>query len=217
MPRFTKASKNIEWAGYTWSPIPGREPMFYINQLPKNKGVILKDTIVYTCPMDNFCGEDVEPSWRSKIFKFIRNNKDWRFVFLTKNPRRAAKIKWPLNTKNVWVGAVVDKQKRVERAEKVFSKIKATVKFVSCEPLKEDLTFSKMEVFDWVIIGAKDRGKDVKPEQPKKKWITHLYEQAREAKCAVYMKPNLTVYPKNVTERLRQYSKKGHPLSLFGS
>jgi len=221
MPKFTKASKNIEWAGYTWNPITGREPRFYperllINQRPKKKGAILKDTIVYTCTMDNFCGAGVEKSWRPEVFKFIRDNHDWKFVFLTKTPERAAKVKWPLNTKNVWVGAIVDKQNRVERAEEAFSKVKATVKFVSCEPLQEDLTFSNMEVFDWVIIGARDRGKDVKVEQPKKKWLTHLYEQARDAKCAVYMKPNLTVYPKGITERLKQYPKKGQPLNLFG-
>ena len=73
-----------------------------------------------------------------------------------------------------------------------------------------------MEVFDWVIIGARDGGKDVKPEQPKKKWITHLYEQAHDAKCAVYMKPNLTVYPKGINKRLKEYPKQGQSLKLFG-
>lgn len=138
-------------------------------------------------------------------------------MFLTKNPRRAARIKWPFKNKNVWVGVIVDKQNRVERAEKAFRELKATVKFVSCEPLMEDLTFSDLSPFDWMIIGARHRRKGVKPEQPKKKWVNHLYEQAREAGCAVYMKPNLTVYPKGITERLKQYPKKGQPLNILGS
>jgi len=92
------------------------------------------------------------------------------------------------------VGTTVDCQARVAAAEKAFAKIKATVKFLSCEPLMEQLTFKNLNAFDWLIIGPKRVGKD--HEQPKWEWVENLLYQARKADIQVYFKPHLSIRPR---------------------
>jgi len=100
-------------------------------------------------------------------------------------------IDWP---RNAWVGTTVDCQARVAAAEKAFAKIKATVKFLSCEPLLEEVVFKNLKGFDWLIIGPKRVGSS--HEQPEWELVESLLNQARVAGLQVYFKPHLTVRPK---------------------
>jgi len=75
----------------------------------------------------------------------------------------------------------VDCQKRVAPAESAFSQIKARVKFLSCEPLLEKLTFENLKVFDLLIIGPKRVGKGY--EQPQWEWVESLLTQARQGRA----------------------------------
>jgi hypothetical protein len=61
----------------------------------------------------------------------------------------------------------------------------------------ERLIFSSLDMFDWVVIGAQSAQGTTVPEiQPPWAWVEHLIRQARDAGCRVYLKPNLTVRPK---------------------
>jgi protein gp37 len=78
--------------------------------------------------------------------------------------------------------------------------VKASVKFVSSEPLLEPLQFSKLELFDWIIIGSQSKTTQVPAKQPDRRWVFELMTQAYDAGCKVYCKPNLKAgikeYPK---------------------
>ena len=89
----------------------------------------------------------------------------------------------------------VDKQERVEIAEDVFQKVNASIKFVSCEPLLENVVFSNIEIFDWLIIGAQRNFNGQPAQQPKSGWVTSLLKQARDANLKVFFRPNLRVGP----------------------
>lgn len=102
-----------------------------------------------------------------KVFEAIEANPQWTYATLTKNPERAAQIKWP---PKMWVGTSIDVQAKIKPAERAFRKVEAAVTFLSCEPMLEDLTFSDLSLFDWVIIGPKSLSGGRK-EQPKKRWL----------------------------------------------
>lgn len=111
-----------------------------------------------------------------------------------KSPQRYLEFEFPGNS---WLGTTVDTQARVSEAERVFRKLKGVVvKWLSCEPLMERLTFKNLSVFDWVVIGGASASSMTQEFQPPWEWVEHLLNQARDAKCRVYFKPNLMSRPK---------------------
>lgn len=74
--------------------------------------------------------------------------------------------------------------------------IRAGVKWLSCEPMLERLTFNSLSMFDWVVIGGQTKSTQTPDFQPQWGWVEHLWLQARQANCGVYWKENLTVRPK---------------------
>ena len=227
---FNKTNENIEWATWTWNPVTGcnhgckycyaREmanrfrdnfpngfnPTFYPERLdaPSNtKFPVSKhigDRNVFVVSMGDLFGDWVNQEWIDAVLESVRKYPQWNYLFLTKNPKRLVDIEWP---DNAWVGTTVDIQARIKPAEEAFEKIKAKVKFLSCEPLSEELTFTNLKVFDWVIIGARSKTSQAPAMQPKREWVQSLIRQAWDAGCEVYCKPNLKAgvkeYPVNVS------------------
>ena len=219
-PVFNRTNENIEWASWTWNPVTGCkhgcpycyardiaarfygnggfEPKFHPARLaapantpaPRHNAPV-GERNVFVCSMADLFGEWVPQEWIDQVLKAVRQTPQWNFLFLTKNPARLVGIDWP---PNAWVGTTVDCQTRVAAAQKAFAMIKAKVKFLSCEPLLERITFRDLRVFDWLIIGPQRVGSG--HEQPQWEWVEHLLNQARAAALKVYFKPHLSVRPR---------------------
>lgn len=148
---------------------------------------------VFTGSMTDLFGKWVPQDWINAVFHQVMASPEWNFLFLTKFPQRLAEQAWP---ENAWCGTTVDRQARVGTAERSFRGVTAGVKWLSCEPLLERLTFSSLEMFDWVVIGASSKSTQTPEFQPPWEWVEHLITQARAAGCRVYVKPNLTTRPR---------------------
>jgi len=220
---FNQTNDNIEWAKWSWNPVTGCkfgcdycyahdiamrfngdfEPTFHPDRMaaPKNTKVPAVNDIgyrnVFVCSMADLFGDWVPDEWINQILDAVRAAPQWNFLFLTKNPKRLINIKWP---DNAWVGTTVDRQSRVKPAEEAFKKIKAKVKFLSCEPMLENLSFEDMTVFDWVIIGGRSKNTTGPEFQPDWLWVESLLTQARASGCKVYFKPNLKSRPNEYPE-----------------
>lgn len=222
LPIFNRTNDNIEWAKWSWNPATGCEhgctycyardianrfwkqgfkPTYYPVRLdaPKNTKISDKEKNisgihnVFVCSMADLFGDWVDKSWIIEVINTVKKHKEWNFLFLTKNPKRLTEFTFP---DNAWVGATVDVQRRVKPTETAFKKVKAKVKFVSCEPLLNKVKFNELSIFDWLIIGGKSKS-SLEPEmQPKWEWVESLLNQARDTKVKVYFKPNLKVRPK---------------------
>jgi len=215
---------SIEWAKWSWNPITGClhqcpycyardiaarfyeqgfEPSFYPNRLhapakmrvPQEANHDIGYKNVFTCSMADLFGKWVPAEWIEAVLDVIRANPQWNFLTLTKFPQRMAEFDFP---DNAWVGTSVDKQYAVDRAEKAFRNINAGVKWLSCEPMLERLTFTSLEMFDWVAIGGASESTQTPEFRPPREWINHLEAQANEAGCKIYEKTNLL-------ERIREY------------
>ena len=155
---------------------------------------------VFTCSMADLFGKWVPEDWITSVLESIERNSQWTFLLLTKFPIRMAEFDYP---PNVWLGTTVDKQYAVHRAQTAFRKIKASgfdgICWLSCEPMLERLTFDSLDMFDWVVVGGSSKSTQTPEYKPPFDDIVHLYRQAREANCQVYMKTNL------LGERLREY------------
>jgi len=149
---------------------------------------------VFVCSMADLYGKWVPVDWIRQIHQSCLDNPQWDYLFLTKFPSRYVKLDLP---PTAWIGTTVDSQRRVATAENAFRKIEGVrVKWLSLEPLLEPLAFSDLSMFDWVVIGAQSQtvqpGNKVVPAfAPNFDWVARLVAQARDAGCAVYLKPNL--------------------------
>jgi protein gp37 len=148
---------------------------------------------VFTGSMTDLFGKWVPQGWIDAVFAEVVNSPEWNYLFLTKFPQRLAEQRWP---SNAWCGTTVDRQARVGTAERSFRGVTAGVKWLSCEPMLERLTFSDLSMFDWVVIGASSKSTQTDEFQPPWEWVEHLIGQARAAGCRVYVKPNLKTRPR---------------------
>ena len=227
-PKFNRTNDNIEWARWSWNPVTGClhdcpycyardianrfypekfEPTFRPERLsaPKNtrvpvgadQDIGLRN--VFVCSMADLFGAWVPDEWITAVLDAVRDTPQWNFLFLTKNSARLAEQAWPANA---WVGTTIDRQSRVRPAEEALSRTSAPVKFISCEPLREPITLTRPEAFDWIIIGGQSRSSGAPAFQPERGWVDALIRQARKAGAAVYLKPNLTAWD---AARIREY------------
>lgn len=89
---------------------------------------------------------------------------------------------WPLL--NVWLGVSVEDRSTLHRIDSL-RRTPAAVRFVSFEPLLEDLGEVNLEGIDWVIIGGESGGKARSCDLA---WIRGLMKRGRKAGCAVFVK-----------------------------
>ena len=149
---------------------------------------------VFVCSMGDLFGEWVDKKEIELVMKSVKKYPQWNYIFLTKNPKRLLEVEF---TDSCWVGTTVDCQDRVDQAVEVFKKLKAPVKFFSCEPFLTELEFPTLKCIDWLIVGGLSPTKQYpNGEQPEWKWVEKLFNQARKEGTPIYFKPNLTARPK---------------------
>jgi len=226
-PKFkfnSQATDNIEWAYHSWNPVTGckhdcsycyardiavrRYPHGFVPALlpgrlsgpanttvPSEAAQNIGYKNVFTCSMADLFGKWVPAAWIQAVLDEVAANPQWNFLFLTKFPLRYAEFEFP---GNAWIGTSVDAQARIPNAERAFARVQGGVKWLSCEPMLERLTFTRLDLFDWVVIGGASSSTQTPEFRPPREWVEHLEGQADVAGCKVYEKTNLL-------ERKRDY------------
>lgn len=181
-------------------------PLFHTERLnapdnstvPESAATHPPDGRVFVCSMADLYGKWIPNDWIEQVHERCRDNPQWEYLFLTKFPSRYAKLTNLPET--AWLGTTVDEQRRVPLAEGAFREIKGVkVKWLSLEPLLAPLKFTDLSMFDWVVIGSQSGTNQpdgwVEPVAPPFEWVARLVDQAHEAGCKVYLKPNLIGVP----------------------
>lgn len=179
---------SIEWTDYTWNPVTGCkkncsycyaaamskrfhksfEPAFHPDRLDEPMK-LKKPSKIFVCSMADLFGEWVDWRWIEKILAIVKACHQHTFQFLTKNPERYCFFEFPLNA---WIGATATKHQEWITAYQALSLAKASVKFISCEPLLKRIDpWTITWRPDWLIIGA-CTGKEAK--QPDPEWVKLL-------------------------------------------
>lgn len=210
-------STSIEWARWSWNPVTGCRhncsfcyardiaqrfypqgfvPTFIPERLdapqhtrvPSSAASDIGYKNVFTCSMADLFGKWVPREWIEAVLASVSDNPQWNFLFLTKFPQRLTEFEFP---DNAWIGTTVDAQARVKNAEAAFAKVRASVRWLSLEPLLEPLQFERLDLFDWLVIGGASASTETPAWHPPLAWVADLEHQAKVAGARVYHKTNL--------------------------
>ncbi len=127
---------------------------------------------------------------REIVFYVIGLCPQHTFIFLTKQPQNL--IKWSPFPENCWVGASATNQTMHNRAIACLSGIKASVKFISYEPLLSEIDFSgayDLSELQWAICGQQTPVKEA--TMPKLGWVEEVVGATGKASIPVFLKDNL--------------------------
>lgn len=168
---------------------PGYENGFELTLLPNRLNEPLKrkiPTIYFVNSMSDLFHEDVPFEYIDQVFATIQQANQHTFQVLTKRAERMATY---FSTRkvppNAWLGvSVEDRQYGVPRIA-LLRKIKASVRFLSAEPLLEDLGRLNLKGIHWVIVGGESGAKS---RPMRGKWAEKIQEQCETAGTAFFFK-----------------------------
>lgn len=86
---------------------------------------------------------------------------------------------------NVWLGVTVECQTSKHRIDSLRGITSASIRFLSCEPLLENLGQLDLRNIDWVIVGG-ESGPKARPM--KEEWALNIKQQTEEHGVAFFFK-----------------------------
>lgn len=140
---------------------------------------------IFVCSMADLFHESVSFDFIDKVMNTIRQTKHHRYQLLTKRAVRMAEyFSQSSIPENVWLGVTVEAIEAKPRIDSL-RKLPASIRFLSCEPLLEDLGEIDLSWIDWVIVGG-ESGVQARPMKPE--WVRSIMNQAKEQKAAFFFK-----------------------------
>lgn len=209
------AASTIEWTEATWNPVTGCDKISpgckhcYAERMAKRlqamgqpnyaagfeltlQPQMLEHPLQWRRPLTIFVNSmsdlfhaEVPLEFIQRVFDVMRRAHWHRFQVLTKRADRLAELdrhlEWP---PNVWMGVSVESRKYLPRIDEL-RRTRAAVKFLSLEPLLEDLGPVDLAGVDWVIVGGESgpgaRGMEAE-------WVRRLRDQCVAAEVAFFFK-----------------------------
>lgn len=205
----------IEWTDKTWNPITGctkksagcahcyaevmtrRLKAMHLDKYKNGFELTLhKDELenplkwkgmhnIFVCSMSDIFHESVPFDFIDKIIEIVSKTPQHRYQILTKRAERMAEyFKDKTIPTNLWLGVTVECKDTKSRID-ILRYLKASVKFLSCEPLLEDLEDLNLMGIDWVIVGG-ESGPNARPM--KEEWVLNIKKQVEKQKAAFFFK-----------------------------
>ena len=156
---------------------------------------------IFVCSMGDLFHESASFEWIDKVMEIITWCPEHEFQVLTKRPKRMKEyidalhrglsefhggksFQWPF--KNLMLGVTCENQVTAEMRIPLLSATPAAKKFISVEPMLEELDLSVyLEYIDWVVCGCESG-----PNRRKTKieWIRGLRDQCVNADVPFFLK-----------------------------
>lgn len=145
------------------------------------------------CDPFEFRGQDEKASGqigrlRGDFFCLIEGTPSLDWLLLTKRPqnvRRMVPDRWHCGAPgNVWIGATIEDRAHLWRLDQL-RRVAARVRFLSIEPLLEDLGPLDLAGIDWVIVGG-ESGPKARPMRPD--WVRSIRDQCAVAGVPFFFK-----------------------------
>lgn len=145
-----------------------------------------RPTTYFVNSMSDLFHEDIPFDFLDKIFDVIRRTPQHTYQILTKRANRLPAYfgEQPLPP-NVWLGVSVENKKHgVPRIDHL-RKVRAAVRFLSAEPLLEDLGAIDLTDIHWVIVGG-ESGPKARPMRAE--WVETIRLQCEDQGALFFFK-----------------------------
>lgn len=205
----------IEWTDKTWNPITGCTKISagcancYAEIMSKRLQAMKQDKYkngftltmhndvldepikwkkphtIFVCSMSDLFHENVPFVFIDKVMEIIKSTPQHNYQILTKRANRMAEyFSDKIIPKNAWLGVTVDIASSKSRID-FLRNLNAPIKFLSCEPLLEDLGDMNLDGIDWVIVGG-ESGAKARPM--KEEWVQSIKVQTEKQGSAFFFK-----------------------------
>lgn len=144
-----------------------------------------KPQMIFVCSMGDLFHEQVSDAFIDKVMATIEKTPQHRYQLLTKRAERMATYFSNHSIPhNAWIGVTVECKSSIKRIDFIRS-INATVRFLSCEPLVEDLGNMDLTGINWIIVGG-ESGMQARPM--KMEWALNVKRQAEDRHIPFFFK-----------------------------
>ena len=140
---------------------------------------------IFVCSMSDLFHKDVPFEFIDEVMHIMNSTPQHRYQILTKRAERMAEY---FATREIpqkaWLGVTVEAQTSKNRID-ILRTLAAPIRFLSCEPLLEDLGCLNLDNIDWVIVGG-ESGPSARPM--KEDWVLSIKEQTDKQNSAFFFK-----------------------------
>lgn len=169
--------------------VRGYENGFRLTLLPERLQEPIKrkrPTLYFVNSMSDLFHEAIPDDYLLRVLEVIRQAPQHTFQILTKRAERMAEffhMKQPPS--NAWLGVTVENRAHGLPRLDALRQISAYVRFISAEPLLEDLTEMDLTGMHWVIVGGESgpRARQMNPE-----WVMAIKRMCDEQGVAFFFK-----------------------------
>jgi protein gp37 len=149
-----------------------------------------KPSRVFVNSMSDLFHPGVPQSYVEQVADVMRRTDRHTFQVLTKRAERmreqlSCSLRWAAELPNVWWGVSVENRKQGVPRIAHLQETPATMRFLSIEPLLEDLGQIDLRGIHWVIVGG-ESGPKARPMQPE--WVHSILDQCRAARVPFFFK-----------------------------
>lgn len=144
---------------------------------------------VFCASLADVFDNQVPKEWRSSLFDLIEATPELDWLLLTKRPENIKRLThWDCELlPNIWLGTTCEDQERANKRGRILRDIPARIRFLSCEPLIEEINFEieTLQALDWVIVGGESGSE---PRMMQAWWAAHIRDQCKAAGVNFFMK-----------------------------
>jgi protein gp37 len=163
--------------------------------------------LVFTCSISDFFHVQAD-LWRPRAWDIMREYSHLTWLVLTKRPQKILEhlpSDWDEGRgyTNVWLGTTVGVRDSYKRMD-ILRNVSCNRRFLSIEPLLEDLYDIDLRGIDWILVGGMsgslwvDKGMEMA-------WAASLYDKAQAAGIPYFWKQISAYRPEQGTNALALY------------
>lgn len=169
--------------------VHGYENGFNLTLLPERLAEPLKrkkPTVYFVNSMSDLFHEEVPDTYIQQVFDVIRQTPQHTYQILTKRAERLPDFFSHYDApQNAWLGVSVENRKHGLPRIDALRGIPAQIRFLSVEPLLEDIGKINLHGIHWVIVGG-ESGPKARPM--KQEWVINIQRQCVEQDVAFFFK-----------------------------
>jgi protein gp37 len=145
-----------------------------------------KPTVYFVNSMSDLFHDKVPDEYIERVFEVIAQTPQHTYQILTKRAARMARFfKKRAVPSNAWMGVSVEDKKYGVPRIKHLRKVPASIRFLSVEPLLEDVGQLDLTDIHWVIVGG-ESGPKARPME--KAWALAVQQQCEDQNVAFFFK-----------------------------